>query len=84
MGSNPDNDVCVYEEKDDTFYTSVYKTKSTDYIIIFLSQTTSNEVRLLNANTPEESFEVFLPREKNHEYNFINKFHIITLVNLQF
>ena len=72
LDSDPANDVLVYEEDDETFNASVYKTKSNDYIVILLSQTLSNEILLLHANEPEGKFKVFLPREREHEYNIVH------------
>ena len=68
LGDSPDNDVLVYEEKDNTFYTYIYKTRSEKYIGIGVSSTMSSEARFVNASTPEESFSVFLAREIDHKY----------------
>ncbi len=69
LGTSSDEDKLVYEEKDNTFYTSLGSTRSRDYIVIHLGSTTKSEVRLLDADNPEGEFRVFLPREDNHEYD---------------
>ncbi len=69
LGTPPEQDELVYEEKDNTFYTSLGATRSRDYIVIHLGSTTSSETRLLSANDPHGQFQVFLPREENHEYS---------------
>jgi oligopeptidase B len=69
LGSPVTDDVAVYEESDNTFYTSVYRGKSKDYIYIHLSSTLSDEVRLLPADQPEGELRLFLAREDGHEYS---------------
>ncbi len=76
----PKKDVTIYTEKDNTFYTYVYKTTSKKHIIIALSQTVSNEYLILDANAPAEP-KMFLPRERNHEHSldhFGNEFYVKT------
>jgi oligopeptidase B len=71
----------IYVEKDETFGTYVYKTKSKKYMIIASSHTLSSEYRFLDADNPEGEFKVFLPREKDHEYSvdhYQDKFYIHT------
>ena len=71
----------VFEEKDETFVTYVYKTKSEKYIIIGSSATLSNEYQFLNADIPQGQFKLFHKRENNLEYSIshINdKFYIRT------
>ena len=43
LNDNPKNDKEIYHEKDDTFNTFVYKSKSKKYIIIGSSSTLTNE-----------------------------------------
>ena len=69
IGTDPNNDELVYEEKDDTFFTFVDKTKSEEYLIIGSSQTLSTEYRYLDTNTPTGEFKVIQPRERGHEYS---------------
>ena len=69
VGTDPREDELVYEESDDTFYTSVYNTRSRDYVVIRLTHTLSTEIRLLAAEDPTGSFRIFLPREPDHEYD---------------
>ncbi|MGH8135391.1 MAG: S9 family peptidase [Steroidobacteraceae bacterium] len=69
LGTDPAADPLVYEQDDDTFYTGVQKTKDERYILIFAESTVSTEVRYADAADPELKFRVFLPRERDHEYN---------------
>jgi oligopeptidase B len=81
LNDNPKNDKEIYNETDETFNTFVYKSKSRKFIIIGSSSTLTSEYRVLNANTPEDEFQVFQPRERGLEYDiahFEDKFYIVT------
>lgn len=69
MGEDVSKDVLIYEEKDNTFYTSVSRGKSDDYIYLSLGSTLTSEERILKADDPLGEFRVFLPREREHEYD---------------
>jgi oligopeptidase B len=69
LGADPATDPLIYEETDNTFYTSISKSKSDKYLYIVLSSTLSSEVRYANAGDPKLAFKVFLPREPDHEYS---------------
>ena len=68
LGTPQENDVLVYEEKDPTFNSGVFKTKSKAYIMIYSNQTLSNEYRYLDANKPDSEWKVIQPRERNLLY----------------
>ena len=68
VGTDPKNDELVYQEADDTFYVSLYKTRSEKFVAIQLSATMNSEVRLIDANKPTSEPKVFLPRESDHRY----------------
>ena len=81
LGTDPAKDELVYEEKDETFHCGVFKTKSKKFLIIESSHTLSTEVRYLDADTPDGTFEMFVPRQKDHEYSvdhFQDHFYIRT------
>ncbi len=81
LNSDIKNDILVFEEKDDQFSTGVYKTKSQEFLVIASRSTLTTEMRFLNANTPNEEFQLFTKREKNHEYSinhFGDSFYILT------
>ena len=69
LGDDPAADELVYEETDETFSSSVFKTKSKKYILIASVQTLSTEYRTLDAGQPNGKFQVFQPRQRNHEYH---------------
>lgn len=81
LGVNPAKDQTVSEEKDETFYTGIYKTKSDKYLIIWASSTLTNHYQLLDASTPDGKFKEFSPRERGLEYSidhYKDKFYIVT------
>lgn len=76
-----EKDVLVYEEKDNTFYTSIRSSTSKNYIILDISSTMNSESYVLDATNPKGEFVSFLPREKDHEYTIeeLNgEFYILT------
>ncbi|MDG1858745.1 MAG: S9 family peptidase, partial [Emcibacteraceae bacterium] len=68
LGTDQSEDVLVYREDDETFYTSLSKSRDGSVIMIFHSSTMTSGVSIVDANAPETNFEPFLPREVNHEY----------------
>jgi len=81
LGTDVKRDELVYFEQDDTFNVSVYKSKSRQYIIIASHSTLTNEYRILDANTPNNAFELFQERIRGLEYSishFEDHFYILT------
>jgi len=81
LGTDVTEDDEVFVETDETFDTTVYKTKSKQYIMIASYQTLSTEYRFLDADHPQGSFRIIQPRERNLEYSvdhFGDKFYIVT------
>jgi oligopeptidase B len=68
LGTDPAGDALVYEQEDESFYTGVGTSKDERYILIFSQSTVSTEVRYARADDPALAFQVFLPRERDHEY----------------
>lgn len=69
LGSPIASDVEVFHEKDETFGTYIYKTKSKKFIVIISYATLSQEFQVLDADDPTGTFTVFQPRERNLEYS---------------
>lgn len=81
LGTDAKTDKNVFFEKDETYNTYVYKTKSKKYIIIGSGSTLSSEYRVLDADQPDGTFRVFHPREKDMLYDIDHrgdKFFIVT------
>ena len=68
VGTDPKDDVLVYEEQDDTFYMGVGRTRDDKYITIGMSSTVSDELRYAPAADPRE-FKVLAPRTRDVEYD---------------
>lgn len=68
LGTPATVDKVVYEEKDDSFYMGVARTRDDKYIAIGVSSTVSNEQRHAPANDPTAPFVVLAPRERDVEY----------------
>ena len=81
LGTPQSKDELVYEEKDETFNTFVYKSKSRKYIIVGSSSTVSDEYRFIPADQPDAKWSVLQPRERDLEYSiehYGNDFYILT------
>lgn len=81
LGSDPQEDQVVYQEKDETFHTFVYKSKSQQFIIIGSNSTLTSEYRFLDANKPQGEFQVVQERIRGLEYSishFKDHFYILT------
>jgi oligopeptidase B len=68
LGTPASADQLVFEDKDETYYTSVFKTKSRAYVMIQSSQTLATEYSYVRADQPDSAFKVLIPRERGHEY----------------
>jgi oligopeptidase B len=69
LGTPAAADKLIWHEKDETFGTYIYKTKSKKYLIIGSYATLSNEYRILEADNPQGEFRLFDPRERKLEYS---------------
>ncbi len=81
LGTSPASDLIVSEEKDETFSTGIYKTKSKKFLVISSGSTLTNHYQILDANAPDGKFKEFSPRERGIEYDidhYKDKFYIVT------
>ena len=81
LNTEQKSDELIYEETDDTFGVSVYKTKSKKYLVIVSYSTLTTEYQVLNANTPDGDFKVFQPRTRGLEYgisHYEDSFYIVS------
>ena len=81
LGTDSSKDVLIFEEKDETYGTFVYKSMSKKYIIIGSYSTLSTEYQFIDANRPNDKFKIFQPRERNLEYSithFQDHFYVLT------
>lgn len=78
-GTQQTQDKLVYEEKDDTFYVSLAKSTSKDFILIGITSTETSEYRLIDANQPQNDAKILKTRQVGVEYypdHFNGKFYI--------
>jgi oligopeptidase B len=68
LGTDAAQDQLIFEEKDETFYATVYNSKSDLYIVISSTSTMTTEMRMLDANRAGGEFTVVQPRQRGHEY----------------
>ena len=81
LGTDVKKDVVVYDEKDNTNYIGVWKSKNDQYIFIQSGGTLSSETRYLKSDDPNGTFKVFQPRMKDVLYNvtpLADRFLIVT------
>jgi oligopeptidase B len=81
LNTDQKSDELIYEETDDTFGVSVYKTKSDKYLVIASYSTLTTEYQILNANTPDGDFKVFQARTRGLEYgisHFEDSFYVVS------
>jgi oligopeptidase B len=81
LGTPASADQLVFEDKDETYYTSVFKTKSRAYVMIQSSQTLATEYSYVRADQPDSAFKVLIPRERGHEYfaeHFGDYFYLVS------
>lgn len=81
IGTDVAQDKLVFHEKDDTFYTFVYKEKSKKYLVIGSTSTLTSEYQILEANQPEGTFRMFQKRVRGVEYSishYGDSFYIVT------
>ncbi|WP_241788459.1 S9 family peptidase [Sphingobacterium rhinopitheci] len=86
LGTSEDLDVTVYDEKDNTNYIGVGKSKNNKYIFIESQGTLSSETLYLDANDPNGTFKVFQPRLKDVLYSVVpleDRFLVVTNDNAQ-
>jgi len=68
LGTPASSDVLVYEEKDDSFYMGVGRTRDDRFLTIELHSTVSSETRYAPAANPQ-AFKVLAPRARDVEYD---------------
>lgn len=58
----------LFEEKDELYRIGAGRTRSRGYIFLYISSSTTSEVRYLSADKPNGELKLMLAREKDHEY----------------
>ena len=68
LGTNPSEDIIVYEDPDERFNVGVELTRSREYLLIESGSHTTSEWRYLRANQPQGDWNVVAPRVQDQEY----------------
>ena len=69
LGTPAAADELVYEQDDESFYTTVFRSKTDRLIYIAAQSTLATEYRYAQASDPDLAFRVALPRQRDHEYH---------------
>ena len=81
LGTDTALDTLVFHEKDDTYNTFVYKTKSQKFIVIGSISTLTSEYQILPADKPDGEFRMFSTRKQGLEYSIVHygcDFYVLT------
>lgn len=68
IGGRVDRDKLIYEEHDESFYTDVQLSTSERFLMICVSSTVSDEVRVIPAKNPRKRPALIAPRSRNVHY----------------
>ncbi|MDH5606281.1 MAG: S9 family peptidase [Anaerolineae bacterium] len=68
LGTDPAQDELAFHEEDETFVLVLRKSRSQSYIFAISVSTITMEWSILLADQPQDSFQVFEPRKRGHEY----------------
>jgi oligopeptidase B len=63
----------VFQEDDQRFTLNPYKTRSGRYVMLDSSSSVTSEIRILDAERPQEQPRVFLPRRQGIEYSLTHQ-----------
>ena len=81
LGTEQKDDVLVYEETDNSFYTDIYKSRDDSTLIIKHESTKTIAASALDANNPTGQFKRIIPVESDHYYfiqPYQNWFYILS------
>ncbi|KAK9831069.1 hypothetical protein WJX74_002118 [Apatococcus lobatus] len=73
LGSPPGEDTLVYEETDDSFYISIYRSRSDKLLLIQAGSAVTSDVQYMSADQPEGDFKVILPRKTDVDYDVYHR-----------
>ncbi len=69
LGTSPEEDVLVYEERDPGFFVGVGMTQSRKFIVIDAHDHQTSEVRIIDADVPDGEPRLVSARDTGHEYS---------------
>lgn len=68
LGINAGDDKLIYHETDEKYFLKISRTKSAGYLLMTLKSNVSSEVHYLNADRPDDKFQIIQPRRSGIEY----------------
>jgi oligopeptidase B len=68
LGTPVEEDVLVFHESDERFWTSVGRTRSDQYLVLASGSKTTTEYAVLEADNPTGEFRIVAPRRQGIEY----------------
>lgn len=68
IGTDPKEDVLIYEETDHAYFLGIDKSSSEDYLFLVSSASDNCEVRFIPLNSPYDAPILFSPRQSGFEY----------------
>ena len=80
LGTAPEQDVLVYEEKDPGFFLGLHKTESDRFILISAHDHETSEVHVIPADTPMEAPRLIHKRQTQLEYDVAHHGHHLFLL----
>lgn len=81
LNTSVTEDKLIFEETDDTFGTTVFKSKSKKYLMITSYSTLTTEYQFLDADNPKDDFKLFQRRTRGLEYSvhhYNGDFYVLT------
>ena len=69
LGTGQDEDVLVHHETDGRFWVGVGRTRSDRFLVIAAGSKTTSEYRFLDADSPDDGWQVFAERAEGLEYS---------------
>lgn len=81
LGTPVENDELVYEEKENTYYHEVYRSRSGRYIMLTSQSTLTTEYQFIDADMPRKDPSIVQKRVRGMEYHPVdvgNVFYILT------
>ena len=69
VGSNPESDILIYEEKDPAFFCSINLSQTKKYLFIRTADHETSEYLFINIESNNEKLVLFKKREKKIEYD---------------
>ncbi|KAI9334293.1 peptidase S9A prolyl oligopeptidase domain protein beta-propeller [Obelidium mucronatum] len=68
LGTNPKDDVMLYHNTDEQFWTTIGRTTSGRFLILSLGSNQTSEIHYIDLDNPSAGLKCFCPREFRHRY----------------